>query len=288
MKKGKWFLAVVLVASAAFLLTHISISQGDNIAKLIQDQLKNEYKPVSPLLPAGVTVKPGFEKGVGPDIGSAQMVQGEALVVHKGQSVAYKLKKGSPIFAGDMLVTKERSRLNAKMNDKSVIGLAPVSKLVIDKSVYDPKKNERSSFLSLMWGRARFIVSKLTKSKPNYQIKTPTAVCGVRGTDFAMAVTHEGAKFPSTHGKTSSKLNFISTAHAAGPVIVTVVVVGPNGTISVGTAQGTVTATELHAAYAAMGAAPGAPVAMPLAQVMATLNAVAPNLAALSMPPEFD
>ena len=288
MKKSKWFWSVVFTVVIAFLVIHIPISQGNNVAKLIQDQLKNEYKPVSPLLPAGVAVKPGFEKGVGPDIGSAQMVQGDVLVVHKGQSVAYRLKKGSPIFAGDMLVTKERSRLNAKMNDKSAIGLAPVSKLVIDKTVYDPKKDERSSFLSLMWGRARFVVAKITGKKPNYAVKTPTAVCGVRGTDFAVAVTAEAGKFPKTLGKTTSRLNLISTAHAAAPVMVTVVVVGPNGTVSVGTAQGTVTATELHAAYAALGAAPGAPVAMPLAEVMSVLNAVAPNLAALSMPPEFD
>ena len=288
MKKGKWFLAVVLVASAAFLFTHISITQSGSVADKIAEQFKKESKPADPLLPAGVTVKPGFEKGVGPDIGSAQMVQGEALVVHKGQSVAYKLKKGSPIFAGDMLVTKERSRLNAKMNDKSVIGLAPVSKLVIDKSVYDPKKDERSSFLSLMWGRARFIVSKLTKSKPNYQIKTPTAVCGVRGTDFAIAVSPEGDQFAAFQKSFAPKLSLVSTAHAAAPVTVTVIVVGPNGAVSMGTAMGTVSVGELNAAFAALGVAPGAPVTMSLAQIMTTLNAVAPNLAALSMPPEFD
>jgi len=285
MKKGKWFWTVVFTVSIAFLVTHISITQGDNIANLIQEQLKNEYKPVKALLPAGVTISTDFKKGVGPVIGSAQMVQGDAFVVHMGQSVAYKLKKGSPLYAADTLVTNERSRINAKMNDKSVIGLAPLSSLKIDRAVYDPQKNERSSFLSLMWGRARFIVAKLTK--PNYQVMTPTAVCGVRGTDFAIAVTNNGDKFPAAMGKTS-RLNLIGTAHAAGPVPVTVIVVGPGGSATIGTVQGTVTVEELNAAFAALGAKPGAPVVMPLSQVMEILNAVAPNLAALSMPPEFD
>ena len=288
MKKRKWFWSVFFVVSVAILVTHISITQGQNEANVIKEQLKNEYKPVSPLLPPGVTVKPGFEKGVGPVIGSAQMVQGDVLVVHNGQGVAYKLKKGSPLFTGDTLVTGERSRLNAIMNDKSGIGLAPVSKLVIDKSVYDPQKDERSSFLSLMWGRARFIVSKLMKGTPNYQVKTPTAVCGVRGTDFAIGVNNNGEMFPGVKGKATSGLNLVSTAHAAVPVMVTVIVVGPGGTVSVGTAQGSVTLTELQAAYAALGMAPGTPVTLPLAEVMDTLNDVAPNLAALSMPPEFD
>ncbi|MFC1581151.1 FecR domain-containing protein, partial [Thermodesulfobacteriota bacterium] len=229
-----------------------------------------------------------FEKGMGPDIGSAQMVQGEALVVHKGQSVAYKLKKGSPIFAGDMLVTKERSRLNAKMNDKSVIGLAPVSKLVIDKSVYDPKKDERSSFLSLMWGRARFIVSKLTKSKPNYQVKTPTAVCGVRGTDFAIAVSPDGEQFAAFQKSFAPKVSLVSTAHAAAAVPVTVIVVGPNGSVTVKTTLGTTQIKDLQGAFAPEGAAPSGPVPMTLTEVLAALQSVSPELAALSMPPEFD
>ena len=288
MKRGKWFLAVVLVASAAFLFTHISITQSGNLAGKIAELFEKESKPADPLLPAGVTVKRGFEKGVGPDIGSAQMVQGEALVVHKGQSVAYKFKNGSPIFAGDMLVTKERSRLNAKMNDKSVIGLAPVSKLVIDKSVYDPKKDERSSSLSLMWGRARFIVSKLTKSKPNYQVKTPTAVVAVRGTDFAIAVSPEGNQFAAFQKSFAPKLSLVSTAHAAAAVPVTVIVVGPNGTVGMATSMGTVSVGELNAAFAALGKAASSPIPMTLAQVIETLNTVAPNLAALSMPPEFD
>ena len=117
MKNRKWSWSVFFAVCIAIMVTHISITQGQNVANVIQEQLKNEYKPVSPLLPPGVTVKPGFEKGVGPMIGSAQMVQGDVLVVHKGQGVAYKLKKGSPLFAGDTLVTNERSRLNAKMND---------------------------------------------------------------------------------------------------------------------------------------------------------------------------
>lgn len=288
MKRGKWFFSIVLVASVAFLLTHISITQSGSIADKIKEQFKKEYKPESPLLPAGVTVKAEFEPGDGPAIGSAQMVQGEALVIHKGQSAAYKLKKGSPLFAGDTLITNERSRINAKMNDKSVIGLAPVSKLVLDKSVYDPQKDERSSFLSLLWGRARFIVSKITGKKPNYQVKTPTAVCGVRGTDFALAVTPAGEEFTASRKSSAPKVSLVSTAHAAAMVPVTIIVVGPNGTVGMATSMGTVTVGELNAAFAALGVAPGAPVSMPLSDVMAILNEVAPNLAALSMPPEFD
>ena len=56
MKRGKWFLAVVLVASAAFLFTHISFTQSGNLAGKIAELFEKESKPADPLLPAPPTV----------------------------------------------------------------------------------------------------------------------------------------------------------------------------------------------------------------------------------------
>lgn len=145
------------------------------------------------------------------------MVQGKVLVVHKGQSVAYKLQKDHPLFIGDMLVSGKRSRLNAKMHDKSVFSLSPYTKLVIDKSFYDPEKNERSSFLSLWFGRARFIVQKRL-GKTDYKIKTLTSVCGLRDSDFALAVVPHEEK-TSFIKKFLSLINPIRKAHAQVPKV---------------------------------------------------------------------
>ena len=104
----------------------------------------------------------------------------------------------------------------------------------------------------------------------------------------ATQLLNNGEMFPGVRRKTTSGLNLVSTAHAAAPLTVTVIVVGPGGTVSMGSAQGSVTVTELHAAWNALAVAQQAAVPLTLAQVMEILNAVAPNLAALSMPPEFD
>jgi hypothetical protein len=62
--------------------------------------------------------------------------------------------------------------------------------MVINKSVYDPKKKSRLSFLKMALGRGRFLVRKLFDLKRSrFSVKTPTAVVGVRGSDFIIRVT---------------------------------------------------------------------------------------------------
>lgn len=149
------------------------------------------FEPAKPLLAPDIQVKPEFVKGKGALIGHVQKIQGKVYVIHKGEKVAYVLKKKLPLFTGDTLITEKRSRVNAAMNDKSVFALAPLSKLVIDKSVYDAEKNTRNSLMSVLWGQVRFIVDKVA-GKPNFTVKTKTAVCGVRGSDFAISVGPAG------------------------------------------------------------------------------------------------
>jgi len=87
------------------------------------------------------------------------------------------------------LISEEQSKAQAKLNDQSIISIGPYTKLVFDKSVYDPSKPARNSLLSLLFGKARFIVTKLAnfRSSP-FKVRTPTAVAGVRGSDFAISV----------------------------------------------------------------------------------------------------
>ena len=289
MKKRKRFvLLAVLGIIGSYFIGDISITASVGLADRLMGKFKEVYKPIEPLIPPDVTVKPGFKVGKGPVIGNIQMVQGEGLVIHKGESAAYKLKKDYPLFTGDMLVAKERSRLNARMHDKSVFALAPNSKMVIDKSIYDPEKNERSSLLGLLFGRARFIVAKIS-GKPNYTIKTPTAVCGVRGSDFALAVSPNADKTSSLQNYFSS-LNLTKEALAApqAGALLTAVVTGPGTTVSFGGTIGVVQIVgPVSVCSAAAGASAISPIVVGAAAAGAALGAVGPGLAALSMPPGF-
>ncbi|MBW1797262.1 MAG: FecR domain-containing protein [Deltaproteobacteria bacterium] len=292
MKLGgkKTFVIAVAVLAALFIAVNISFSKGGTDVDKLLETFKKEYTPPKPLLPPYVQVKPGFKVGEGTPIGKIQMVQGEALVVHTGRPFAYSLKKDFPVFTGDTLVTGKRSRVSVRLNDRSAFALAPVSKLVIDKSIYDPAKKKRSSLLSLWFGRARFVVAKIMgEKKTDYKVKTPTAVCGVRGSDFGLAVA-------PIEEKTSSLRNFfaslspVSIAHAQAPgTLVTVVVAGKNTTLTFAGVTGpiqTVVPNSMCAAAAAKGATAVTTLASSIVQGI--LNQIAAQLAAVSMPPGMD
>jgi hypothetical protein len=65
----------------------------------------------------------------------------------------------------------------------------------VNRSVFDPAKKSRVSFLSTSLGKARFLVKKIADFKRSeFKVKTPTAVCGIRGSDFLTSVTAEGTE----------------------------------------------------------------------------------------------
>jgi hypothetical protein len=280
-------LAVILLFGAISFLNHVSIAQEGKEADKYLEALMKEFKPVEPLLPPDVKIKPGFEPGEGPVVGDVQMIQGEAFVVHKGQKDAYRLAKDHPLFNGDVLVTSEKSRLNVRMLDKSVFSMAPYTKLMVDKSSYVSEKDERSTSLGLLFGRARFIASKITGS-PNYEIKTPTAVCGVRGSDFALAVV-PGEEISSSLVRLLASLSISRSAFAAPvPALLTVVVTGPETTVGFAGLVGPVQVVgPTSLCTAAAGAAATSPLVIGAAAAGAALNAVGPGLAAMSMPPGY-
>jgi hypothetical protein len=126
-----------------------------------------------------------FKPGLGSSVGKVEVVQGEVVIIHAGELSGYRAQKGIPLYTGDMIITLETGRTKFKLNDGSTLTLAPETKLVINRSVYDPAKKTRSSYIDLSVGKARFWVTKFSNFKRSvFKVKTPTAVCGVRGSDF--------------------------------------------------------------------------------------------------------
>jgi hypothetical protein len=110
--------------------------------------------------------------------------------MHKDVLKGYRASRGMFLYKGDTVMTLEKSRVRFRMNDGSILSLASETKLKLNKTVHDKKKKSRSSFLSLALGKARFFVVKLLDYKRSeFRVRTPTAVCGVRGSDFILEAT---------------------------------------------------------------------------------------------------
>jgi len=77
--------------------------------------------------------------------------------------------------------------------DNTRVDVTENSKLVIDEFIYDPNTSTGKLALKASFGTVRYASGQIAKnSRQNVQIRTPTAVIGVRGTDFSMTVDETG------------------------------------------------------------------------------------------------
>ena len=94
---------------------------------------------------------------------------------------------GDKIELGDRIRTNDSGRVTVSFVDGSVATVSGDSELVIDEFVYDPETAGGSSLLQLLKGRVRTIVSDYYSDSGKFDVKTPTATAGVRGTDFLVS-----------------------------------------------------------------------------------------------------
>jgi len=230
------------------------------------DALTRDYKPAAPLLPEGARVATAFKETDAPRIGIVDFVQNEAYVIHAADPMtAYKLVKSQPLFAGDSVMAGEKSAAALLLSDQSRISLGGFSKITLDKSVYDPDRNFRDTLVNLVIGKARFVVTKLGGmfgDSNNFQVDTPVGSCGVRGSDFVLALVPGDAA-----GKETGFLDFLSPTPAYAQTGLTLIAVaGPDTTLVVA------------------GQAPTPPVPTSPTQTPRIFNNVAPGISVMGMP----
>lgn len=98
---------------------------------------------------------------------------------------------GLKIAAGSVLVTSGSSAEVRIVPNGSIIRLASSTTFKVEGLA--SARNEKVNTFRLVSGKLRMVAAKTLSDAPAYQIRTPTAVGGVRGTDFAMQV-QEGKK----------------------------------------------------------------------------------------------
>ncbi len=137
-----------------------------------------------------------FVFGVWPQLAAAQAksevatvaaVVGGAEMRRAGGGEWQLLVVGSSLFVGDRVRTRPSSGVKLVFQDDSVVDIGPASELAITRQVFDPAKHDFRSTLSLIVGKIRASVSEYYSApRASYEVETPTAVAGVRGTDFVV------------------------------------------------------------------------------------------------------
>ncbi|RFB78412.1 FecR family protein [Methylovirgula sp. 4M-Z18] len=118
-------------------------------------------------------------------VAAAQDAIGDADVVHNDVRHTGGAHPG-PLAQGDNVIRNETVRTAADSTTKLVfldqtnLSLGPVSQVVLDKFVYSDASSAQKVSIGLAKGVFRFATG--TFAKPAYDIETPVATIGVRGT----------------------------------------------------------------------------------------------------------
>jgi hypothetical protein len=193
-------------------------------------------------------------------IGTIKNVKGSATVSREGISKPLKATRGMLLFLHDQIKTGPDSRLRLVFKDGSYMTMGEKADLHLDKFEFDPKKQERNAEFRVTIGKFKVFAKDLMKfKKKDFQVKTPTAVIGVRGTVYMVWVVDgnitqvicfqgmlEVANQFAFTGATA--VNFGGTAASSFTVdspnqITAVVGSGSTGKVTVTTPSGTVTST---------------------------------------------
>ena len=122
-------------------------------------------------------------------VGKVDETAGLVKVQRHGENSYVALKAGMPVHQFDTVTTGPAGRVRLVFSDKSVVSLGPKSNLVISEFVYDPKKKKRKSLLRLISGKVKVFANNLNGYRTKrFDVKSPTAVIGVRGTVFLVWV----------------------------------------------------------------------------------------------------
>ena len=123
-------------------------------------------------------------------VGLIQTVTGHVVVLNGETGEAYFAAIDDAIFQQDALFTLEESRCRIKFSTEDVITMGEDTRIDIDELVDDRELQKKKSTISMLKGKAMFYVIPLFRYKDvSTTVKTPTAVCGVRGTKFGVEIS---------------------------------------------------------------------------------------------------
>jgi hypothetical protein len=166
---------------------------------------------------------------VAQDVGRLVDLDGTVEIVRSGAVLPASV--GSAVHVGDVVRTRRPGGARLVLGDGSVLNLGTETALVIDDQVFRPAGGVVRSIARLLQGTTRALVGHYY-NQPDavYELNTPTAVVGVRGTEFVVVFDPIG-KVTDVLGVTGtvvvySALDRVKNEVVLGPRELTVVAAG--------------------------------------------------------------
>lgn len=122
------------------------------------------------------------------DIGKAAAVTNEVRGTLSGN--IRQLGRGDDVFREESIDTEVESTAQLLFRDETTLTIGPSSSVVLNSFVYDPETNTGEVVLDATKGAFRFISGSAPSE--SYEIRTPAATLGVRGTIFELYIDAAG------------------------------------------------------------------------------------------------
>jgi hypothetical protein len=136
--------------------------------------------PLALLLAAGSAV-------AAEGIGQIKTAKGQVSVDRGGRALSVQV--GMPLAAADVVRTGADGYAGITMRDDSLLSIGPNSVLALERFDFDPTTHQGRFDSRLERGTLAVVSGRLARQSPEAMtLRTPAAVLGVRGTEFAVAV----------------------------------------------------------------------------------------------------
>jgi len=121
------------------------------------------------------------------DIGQIKVARGTVNVERAGTTLAATV--GMRMQTADTLRTGADGSAGITMNDDSLLSAGPNSVLVLEHYALDPATSQGRFDAALNKGTLIVVSGRIAKQAPDAMtVRTPTAILGARGTEFAVSV----------------------------------------------------------------------------------------------------
>jgi hypothetical protein len=120
------------------------------------------------------------------EIGQIKTSKGQVTVQREGQALPGAV--GTRVQTADTIRTGADGTVGITMDDDSLLSVGPNSVLSLDRYAFDPTTNRGRFDASLNKGTLAVISGRIAKQSADAMtVRTPTAVLGVRGTEFVVS-----------------------------------------------------------------------------------------------------
>ncbi|MGE5090228.1 MAG: FecR domain-containing protein [Candidatus Levyibacteriota bacterium] len=120
------------------------------------------------------------------DIGQIKVSSGSVTIDRGGQALPGGL--GARVQQGDVVKTGANGSVGITMSDNSLLSAGPNSVLALDQYAFDTTTNQGRFDASLAKGTLAVVSGRLVRQSPGAMtVRTPSAILGVRGTEFVVS-----------------------------------------------------------------------------------------------------